>query len=121
MASKDVLFYREQAGRCRGIARLTQELGRQLTDMALEYDQRAEEADSPGDAGTREDQSSPHPIPAKKIEPLTLSIKDASGLLGLGRTTIYRLIGDQDLETVKIGNRTLIKTESIKRLLERGN
>jgi hypothetical protein len=34
--------------------------------------------------------------PAKRIEPLTLSIIDAGRLLGLGRSTIYRLIGEDN-------------------------
>jgi excisionase family DNA binding protein len=49
---------------------------------------------------------------------LTLSIKDTAKLLGLGRSTIYRLIGEGQLQSVKIGRRTLIKAASINRLAQ---
>ena len=117
MVSKDVRFYRDQAARCSGLARLIQELGRQLTDMAQEYDERAEEAEKVSEDRSAAE-SSPQSVPPNAIEPLTLSIKDASRLLGLGRSTIYKLIGEQHIEAIKIGNRTLIKTTSIRRLLD---
>ncbi|MCL6739837.1 helix-turn-helix domain-containing protein [Sphingomonas sp. RB56-2] len=50
-----------------------------------------------------------------------LSIKDAVGLLGLGRTTIYKLIGDGQLQAVKIGNRTLVKMASVRSLTQTQN
>lgn len=50
------------------------------------------------------------------MEPLFASVVDASRLLGVGRTTLYRLIGEGQLETVKIGRRRLIKTVSLHRL-----
>ena len=57
-------------------------------------------------------------VDALGLEPLTLSIKDAGRILGLGRSTIYRLIGERQLEAVKVGNRTLIKTASVRYLVE---
>ncbi|MDB5438128.1 MAG: excisionase, partial [Caulobacteraceae bacterium] len=53
------------------------------------------------------------------MEPLALSINDTVRTLGLGRTSIYALIRDGRLETVKLGRRTLIKMESIRRLIDR--
>ena len=114
MISKELRLYRKQAEECRALARLTDELRRRLIDMAEECDNRARAAANLTD----EPRSSPLPPPQETIEALTLSIKDAGRLLGLGRSTIYRLIGDRQLETVKIGNRTLIKTGSIRRLVE---
>lgn len=52
------------------------------------------------------------------MEPITLSINDATKVLGLGRTSVYALIRDGRIETVKLGRRTLIKTESLRRLIE---
>jgi excisionase family DNA binding protein len=52
------------------------------------------------------------------MEPVTVSINAAAKALGLGRTTIYALIGDGRLETVKLGRRHLIKTASIRQLID---
>lgn len=55
------------------------------------------------------------------MEPLAISIGDATKVLGLGRTSIYAMIGDGRLETFKLGRRTLIKTASIRRLVDSQN
>ena len=52
------------------------------------------------------------------MEPLTITVNDACKALGLGRTKIYELIGEGKLRTIKIGRRTLITTESIRRLVD---
>jgi excisionase family DNA binding protein len=39
---------------------------------------------------------------------LTFSINEAAALLGVGRTTVYELIRQEQLMTVKIGQRRLI-------------
>lgn len=44
------------------------------------------------------------------------SVKEAGRMLGLGRSTIYRLISEGQLETRHIGRRTLITKEAIERL-----
>lgn len=118
MVSREIRFCREQADRCRDLARLTDEIRRSLTDMAGECDDQAREAENLGDGPRTENRLSPLPQPRKTIEPLTLSIKDTARLLGLGRSTVYRLIGEQQLQTVKIGSRTLIKTASIRSLVQ---
>ena len=51
------------------------------------------------------------------MEPLAVSINDAAAMLGLGRTSIYAMIGDGRLEAFKLGRRTLVKVDSIRRLV----
>ena len=51
------------------------------------------------------------------MEPIATSVNDAAKALSLGRTSIYALIKEGKLETVKLGRRTLIKTASIRRLI----
>lgn len=52
------------------------------------------------------------------MEPVTISVTGAAKALGLGRTSIYSLISEGRLETVKFGRRRLVKTESIRRLVD---
>lgn len=52
------------------------------------------------------------------MDPLAISIDETTKVLGLGRTSIYGMIADGRLETFKLGRRTLVKTDSIRRLVE---
>jgi excisionase family DNA binding protein len=52
------------------------------------------------------------------VEPITASINDTARAVGLGRTSIYALIREGRLETVKLGRRTLVRIASIRRLLD---
>jgi len=52
------------------------------------------------------------------MEAIAASINEAAKALSLGRTSIYALIREGRLETVKLGRRTLVKVESIRRLLD---
>ena len=56
---------------------------------------------------------------ALPMEPLTVRIKTAVKLTGIGRSTLYELIQSGEIETVKIGRSTLIPYRCIKRLVER--
>ncbi len=51
------------------------------------------------------------------MQPITTTINDTAKALGLGRTSIYALIREGRLEAVKIGRRTLVKVDSIRRLI----
>lgn len=53
----------------------------------------------------------------KAMEQLVYSINETARALSLGRTSIYALIGDGRLEAFKLGRRTLVKAESIRRLV----
>ena len=52
------------------------------------------------------------------MEILTTSVSEAAKALNLGRTSIYALIRGRKLEIVKVGRRTLIKVDSIRKLIE---
>jgi excisionase family DNA binding protein len=49
---------------------------------------------------------------------ITGTIKEAEQVSGLGKTTIYSRIADGQLQTVKVGRRTLIKWDSLLALLQ---
>jgi excisionase family DNA binding protein len=55
-----------------------------------------------------------------EMEPLALSINDTAKALSLGRTSIYAMIADGRLDAFKLGRRTLIRMESIRRLVSAG-
>ena len=52
------------------------------------------------------------------MERLAYSINETARTLSLGRTSIYAMIADGRLDAFKLGRRTLIRAESIKRLVE---
>jgi excisionase family DNA binding protein len=52
------------------------------------------------------------------MEPIATSVASAAKALSLGRSTVYKLIADGKLQTVKIGRRNLIKTASIRLLID---
>lgn len=53
------------------------------------------------------------------METLTVTVAGAKNALGIGSTKIYELIGEGRLLTVKIGRRTLIRTDSIYALVDK--
>jgi excisionase family DNA binding protein len=53
------------------------------------------------------------------MEAITVTVADARKALGIGHTTIYRLINEGRLDTVKLGRRTLIRTDSIRALVSK--
>ena len=51
------------------------------------------------------------------MEPLALSINDTAKALSLGRTSIYAMIADGRLKAFKLGRRTLVRMDSVRRLV----
>jgi len=45
---------------------------------------------------------------------LCLSIDETQQVLGIGRTLVYKMIGEGKLDVVKIGRRTLVRTSSVR-------
>ena len=52
------------------------------------------------------------------MQQLAYSINETARALSLGRTSIYALINEGRLDAFKLGRRTLIKADSIRRLIE---
>jgi excisionase family DNA binding protein len=47
------------------------------------------------------------------VERLTCSVDDASEASGLGRSTLYNMMRDGEIEWVKVGARRLLKVQSL--------
>lgn len=54
-----------------------------------------------------------------RVPPVLVSVRDACQMIGCGRTKLYELLADQHLRAVKLGHRTLIRTDSIHALPDR--
>ncbi|MDR6787652.1 excisionase family DNA binding protein [Sphingomonas sp. BE138] len=52
--------------------------------------------------------------------PLTVTVKEALAMIGIGRTSFYELIAGGEITTVKIGRRRLVHVESLRRLAAEG-
>ena len=53
----------------------------------------------------------------KTIEPIALRVPEACRYLGIGRSTLYVLIGEGEVEVIKLGSSTLVLTVSLARQL----
>lgn len=52
------------------------------------------------------------------MEQIFVNVRDACVLLSLGRTKFYELVSENRIETHKIGRRTLVKMESLRKFSE---
>lgn len=55
-----------------------------------------------------------------RAEPLSYTIAGAMEATGLGRSTLYNLMGEGTLSKLKVGRRTLIRADSIRALIGAG-
>ncbi|RZP20274.1 MAG: DNA-binding protein [Erythrobacter sp.] len=53
------------------------------------------------------------------IEPITMRVPEACRYLGIGRSTLYVLIGEGEIEFIKLRSSTLVLTASLRSLIER--
>lgn len=53
------------------------------------------------------------------IEPIAMRVPEACRYLGIGRSTLYVLISEGEIEFIKLGSSTLVLTESLRGLVER--
>lgn len=54
-----------------------------------------------------------------EIEPIAMRVPEACRYLGIGRSTLYVLIGEGEVEFIKLGSSTLLLTESLRSLVDR--
>lgn len=52
------------------------------------------------------------------MDVLAVSVNEAARILGVGRTNLYSMIRDGRVDALKLGRRTLIKTASLRRLID---
>ncbi|WP_242120533.1 helix-turn-helix domain-containing protein [Sphingomonas lacusdianchii] len=52
-----------------------------------------------------------------KVEPLAVSVANASRILGIGKTVTYELIKRGKLDTVHIGRRNMVRISSLRQLV----
>lgn len=50
---------------------------------------------------------------------LTFRIDEVATMLGISRTTVFKLMADGELPRVKVGSRTLIRAADVDALLQR--
>ena len=53
------------------------------------------------------------------VEPISVRIREACRLTGIGRSKLYQLIDSGELNVVKIGRITLVPMSSLRALIER--
>ena len=56
-----------------------------------------------------------------QMEPISVRIREACRLTGVGRSKLYELIAAGEVETVKIGRITLVPMSSLRALLTRAD
>lgn len=59
------------------------------------------------------------PVDRPPSRRVLLTVAETARLLGVGRTTIYRLLRNQELESVYIGSLRRVPAESVSRLVAR--
>lgn len=52
-----------------------------------------------------------------RMENLMYSVTDAAKMLGVGRSTLYELISEGRIDTVKVGRRTLVTRPAMERFV----
>lgn len=53
------------------------------------------------------------------MQQIAVSVVEAGAALGVGRSTMWRLIKRGEVDTIRIGDRRLVVTQSLHRLVER--
>lgn len=56
---------------------------------------------------------------ASQLTPITVRVREACRLSGIGRSKLYELIAAGEIETIKVGTITLVPVVSLTRFLQR--
>lgn len=54
----------------------------------------------------------------EQIAPLSVRIKEACRMTGIGRSKLYELIAAGDIEVIKVGAMTLVPVDSLRSFLD---
>lgn len=54
----------------------------------------------------------------EQIAPLSVRIKEACRMTGIGRSKLYELIAAGDIEVIKVGSMTLVPVDALRSFLE---
>ena len=54
----------------------------------------------------------------EQIAPLSVRIKEACRMTGIGRSKLYELIAAGDIEVIKVGSMTLVPVDALREFLE---
>jgi excisionase family DNA binding protein len=57
-------------------------------------------------------------MPDARLDPITVRVREACRITGIGRSKLYELIAAGEIEIVKVGSITLIPTESLRRFVD---
>lgn len=68
-------------------------------------------------SSTKPDTIIAHDSASGFVRPITITIAHARQITGLGNTTIWKLIGEKKLQTVRVGRRRLVLYDSLRALL----
>jgi len=60
----------------------------------------------------------PLPPPAPSVQQVAYGIKQAAEVLGISRSSVYKLINEKQLSVVKLGKRALIPIREIQALID---
>lgn len=56
-------------------------------------------------------------LPTAEPDPISVTVRTACRLMGLGHTTVWKLISEGRLRTIRIGKRRLVLFDSIEQLI----
>ena len=56
---------------------------------------------------------------AVRIEPVSVRIRDACRLTGIGRSKFYELVASGDIEVIKVGAMTLVPFDGLREFIDR--